>query len=65
MTGQRKDIKALDLNEAKELWIKALQASSFAEEIKFLLNSKSKVMPLNYVSQFRLFLYNGIIKCKG
>ena len=47
--GQRKDIKALDLNEAEELWIKALQASSFAEEIKFLLNSKSKVTPPNYV----------------
>ena len=31
--GQRKDIKALDLNEAEELGIKALQASSFAEEI--------------------------------
>ena len=33
MKGQRKDIKALDLNEAEELGIKALQASSFAEEI--------------------------------
>ena len=52
--GQRKDIKALDLNEAEELWIKAVQASSFAEEIKFLLNSKSKVTPPNYVSQFRI-----------
>ena len=58
VTGQRKDIKALDLNEAEELWIKALQVSSFAEEIKFLLNSKSKVMLPNYVSQFGLFLYN-------
>ena len=63
--GQRKDLKALDLNEAEELWIKAVQASSFAEEIKFLLNSKSKVTPPNYVSQFGLFLDNGIIKCKG
>ena len=63
--GQRKDLKALDLNEAEELWIKALQASSFAEEIKFLLNSKIKVTPPNYVSQFGLYLDNGIIKCKG
>ena len=63
--GLRKDLKALDLNEAEELWIKALQASSFAEEIKFLRNSKIKVTPPNYVSQFGLFLDNGIIKCKG
>ena len=58
--GQRKDLKTLNLNEAEELWIKAVQASSFAEEIKFLLNSKSKVTPPNYVSQFGLFLDNGI-----
>ena len=32
--GQKEDPKALDLKEAEELWIKALQASSFAEEIK-------------------------------
>ena len=63
--GQREDLKALDLNEAEEMWIKALQASSFAEEIKFLLNSKIKVTPPNYVSQFGLFLDKGIIKCKG
>ena len=30
--GQREDLKALDLIEAEELWIKALQASSFAKE---------------------------------
>ena len=65
LKGQRNDLKALDLNEAEELWIKALQALSFAEEIKFLLNNKIKVTPPNYVSQFGLFLDNGIVKCKG
>ena len=63
--GQRKDLDALDLNEAEELWIKALQASSFAEELNFSSSAKSK-------SRHRITYLNldctwitGIIKCKG
>ena len=47
--GQRKDLQALDLNKAEEMWITALQISSFAEEIKLFLSSKIKVTPPNFV----------------
>lgn len=57
----------LDLEEAEELWIRSVQASSFTEELKFLRNSNSnsKVTPPIHVKQFGLFLDKGIIKCKG
>ncbi|PFX11629.1 hypothetical protein AWC38_SpisGene24559 [Stylophora pistillata] len=44
----------------------AVQASSFDEEIKFLRDHRqNKCVPPTYVSQFGLFLENGIVKCKG
>ena len=59
-------LTALELTNAEELWIKAVQASSFNEEIKFLRDHRqNKAVPPTYVSQFGLFLENGIVKCKG
>ena len=59
-------LTALELTNAEELWIKAVQASSFDEEIKFLRDHRqTKTVPPTYVSQFGLFLENGIVKCKG
>ena len=59
-------LTALELTSAEELWIMAVQASSFDEEIKFLHNHRQNktVLPA-YVSQFGLFLENDIVKCKG
>ena len=43
-----------------------MQASSFAEEIKFLQNHRqNKATPPSYVTQFGLFLDQGVMKCKG
>ena len=59
-------LTASELTNAEELWIKAVQASSFDEEIKFLRDHRqNKTVPLTYVSQFGLFLENGVVKCKG
>ena len=59
-------LTAPELTNAEELWIKAVQASSFDEEIKFLRDHRqTKTVPPTYVSQFGLFLENGIVKCKG
>lgn len=59
-------LTALELTNAEELWIKAVQASSFNEEIMFLRDHRqNKAVPPTYVSQFGLFLENGIVKCKG
>ena len=59
-------LTALELTDAEELWIKAVQASSFDEEIKFLRDDRqTKTVPPTYVSQFGLILENGIVKCKG
>ena len=59
-------LTALELTNAEELWIKAVQASSFNKEIKFLRDHRqNKAVPPTYVSQFGLFLENGIVKCKG
>ena len=43
-----------------------MQASSFDEEIKFLPDHRQTktVLPTS-ISQFGLFLENGIVKCKG
>ena len=64
--------QVIDVNQFSDL-TKLLRATALvltfvrkvknrAREIKFLLNSKIKVTPPNYVSQFRLFLDNGIVK---
>ena len=59
-------LTALELTNAEELWIKAVQASSFNKEIKFLRDHRqNKAVPPTYVSLFGLFLENGIVKCKG
>lgn len=59
-------LTAQDLTNAEELWIKAVQASSFDEEIKFLCDHRqNKTVPPTYVSQFGIFLENGVVKCKG
>ena len=43
-----------------------MQASSIDEEIKFLRDHRqNKTVLPTYVSQFGLFLENGIVKCKG
>ena len=43
-----------------------MQPCSFNEEIKFLRDHRqNKAVPPTYVSQFGLFLENGIVKCKG
>ena len=48
-------LTALELTNAEELWIKAVQASSFNEEIKFLRDHRqNKAVPPTYVSQFGL-----------
>ena len=62
----REVLNASDLTKAEELWIRAVQASSFAEEIKFLQNHRqNKATPPSYVTQFGLFLDQGVMKCKG
>ena len=59
-------LTAPELTNAEELWIKAVQASSFDEEIEFLRDHRqNKTVPPTYVSQFGLFLENGVVKCKG
>ena len=64
-TENWKSLGASDLNEAKKLWIKVVQASSFVEEGDFLKNRRINSKPPAYVSQFELFLEDDIIKCKG
>lgn len=59
-------LNAVSLTKAEELWIKAVQACSFEQEIKFLRNHRqTKAAPPTYVSQFGLFLEDGVVKCKG
>ena len=59
-------LTAPELTNAEELWIKAVQASSFDEEIKFLRDHRqNKTVPPTYVSQFGLVLENGVVKCQG
>ena len=59
-------LTAQELTNAEELWIKPVQAASFDEEIKFLYDHRqNKTVPPTYVSQFGLFLENGVVKCKG
>ena len=50
---------------AKNLWIKSVQATSFAKEIEFLKRKDQKSTPPTYVTQFGLYIQEGIVKCKG
>lgn len=54
-----------DLKDAETLWIKSVQATSFSKEIEFLKRKDEKSIPPIYVSQFGLFLQDGVVKCKG
>ena len=57
------DLKAV--KEAETLRIKSVQATSFSKEIEFLKHKDQKSIPPIYLSQFGLFLQNGVVKCKG
>lgn len=58
-------LSAADLKEAKHLWIRSVQGSSFSKESAFLLSKDHSSTPPTYVTQFGLFLDEDIIKCKG
>ena len=58
-------LNSSELNKAEQLRIKSVQAESFPREFQFLRSNDNKVNPHVYVSQFGLFLDEGIIKCKG
>ena len=58
-------LNAADLKEAEHLWIRSVQGSAFSKEITFLLSKDHSSAPPAYVTQFGLFLDDGIIKCKG
>ena len=62
---ERMRLNAADLKETEQLWIRSVQGSAFSKEITFLLSKvHSSAFPA-YVTQFGLFLDNGIIKCEG
>ena len=62
---ERIRLNAADLKEAEHLWIRSVQGSAFSKEIAFLLSKDHSSAPPAYVTQFGLFLDDGIIKCKG
>ena len=62
---ERMRLNAAELKEAEHLWIRSVQASAFSKEIAFLLSKDHSSAPPAYVTQFGLFLDDGIIKCKG
>ena len=63
--GEETSLNAADLKEAENLWIKSVQATSFAKEIEFLKRKDQKSTPPTYVTQFGLYIQEGIVKCKG
>ena len=58
-------LSATDVKEAERLWITSVQRLSFSKEIAFLLSKDRSSTPTTYVTQFGLFLDEGVIKCKG
>ena len=58
-------LSTADLKKAETLWIKPVQATPFFKEIEFLTRKDQKSIPPIYVSQFGLFLQDGVDKCKG
>ena len=58
-------LSSADLKDAETLWIKSVQATSFSKEIEVLNCKDKKSIPPIYVSQFGLFLQDGVVKCKG
>ena len=63
--GEETSLNAADIKEAENLWIKSVQATSFAKEIEFLKRKDQKSTPPTYVTQFGLYIQEGIVKCKG
>lgn len=64
-TEEEVRLKATDLREAEHLWIKSVQASSFTKEIEFLQREDHNSTPPTYVTQFGLYLQEGVVRCKG
>ncbi|PFX14402.1 hypothetical protein AWC38_SpisGene21442 [Stylophora pistillata] len=64
-TEEEVSLKATDLKEAEHFWIKSVQASSFTKEIEFLQREDHKSTPPTYVTQFGLYLQEGVVRCKG
>ena len=59
-------ITAQEVTSAEELWIKAVQVSSFDEEMKFLRDRRqNKILSPTYIAQFGIFHEDGVVKCKG
>ena len=61
----RMTLSAVELKEAERCWIRSVQGSFFFKEIAFLLSTDHRSTPPTYVTQFGLFLDEGVIKCKG
>ena len=58
-------LSAVELKEAERCWIRSVQGSFFFKEMAFLLSKDHRSTPPTYVTQFGLFLDEGLIKCKG
>lgn len=63
-TEEGTSLNATDLREAEHLWIKSVQASSFTKEIEFLQRRDHESTPPTYVTQFGLYLQEGVMRCK-
>ena len=54
-----------EIEQAEVIWVRSIQALSFAKELEFLQHNISKSPP-QYVSQFGLYTdENQVIRCKG
>lgn len=66
-TTTNRDVE--DMRSSEVLWIKAIQRSSFQDEMEFLSEGESKGAKnpqRNYVHQFGLFIdAEGVMRCKG
>ena len=58
-------LSAVELKEAERCWIQSVKGSFFFKEMAFLLSKDHRSIPPTYVTQFVLFLDEGLIKCKG
>ena len=58
-------LSAVELKGAERCWIRSVQGSFFFKEMAFLLSKDHRSTPPTYVTQFGLFLDEGLIKCKG
>ena len=53
--GRSFELSTLELRQAEELWIQAVQKNSFEEELKFLSSNKVSTPP-TYLAQFGLYV---------